>query len=119
MRQLPSGLRFLEETDPVFMLLLGSDAQNGDRFDGDNTVQYRVAGMINGPHGTTAQHLQNLITSKSFHSSDTGGKNLLLLGPGGKHHDRRTNAEFRHMLKLMRLNPLIVHKRAIGAVQIH
>ena len=73
MRQLPSGLRFLEETDPVFMLLVRSDAQNGDRFDGDNTVQYRVAGMINGPHGTTAQHLQNLITSKSFHSSYTGG----------------------------------------------
>ena len=109
---------FPEEPLPI-LLFFSAGTQTGDGLDGDNTVYLWIAGSENSTHGAVAQHLQNLIATKLFHFPGTGGSNLSLLFPNGKNQGRRTDTEFRHVLKLTGFDLLVFYEGAVRASQIH
>ncbi len=66
-------LRFVEKTLPVLQLLVGALRDSRDGFDGDEAVNFGVAGLIDGAHGAAAYFGNDFVASKAFVEAGSHG----------------------------------------------
>ena len=65
MRELSRGLSLHKKSLPVLPFLLRILAHNGNGFNGNQAVDFRVTGFVDHTHGSTTNLCQNLVATES------------------------------------------------------